>query len=316
MRLTSLRNVAAPMAALMAVACFPVPGFVDKAHVPVAQQYYRGCERGSGCTAAADALPLDQLFAVHAYGRSFHPWRSAANHIARRGPAAVPFLRERLAGARGSGEVAVIFEVFTAMQDTKSFDVRSDPALVALIQQAAHRFDDPGYFLRDEADELETGDRRPFSPSVVGRKWLHPNARDYDVAFAKAHCRGCDFRDWKAGVETLPIDQLYALYRLGWEDFHPTRNIEPEFAAHGAAAIPFIKTKLAEANDGLMLFNLISLLERMRDTGTYQPSADPELLTLVDAAVARVKGSDASDREAAQRLRTGAPHPLAELRAR
>lgn len=316
MRLTWLRNVVAAVPALMAAACFPVPGYVEKAYIPVAQQFYRSCERGSDCTAAADALPIEQLFAVHAYGRSFHPWRSAASHIARRGPAAVPFLRRQLANARGGGEVSSIFEVLTAMQDMKTFDVRTDPSLVALVQQAAHRFDDPGFFLRDEADELETGERRPFSPSVVGRKWLHPNARDYDVAFAKSHCRGCDFRDWKKGVEQLPLDKLYALYRFGWEDFHPARNIEPEFAARGAAAIPFIKAKLAEANDGLMLFNLLSLLERMRDTGTYKPSADPELLALVDAAVARVKQADASDREAAQRLRTDTPHPLAKLRAR
>lgn len=315
MRPSLLRNMAAATAALAVAACFPVPGYVEKAHIPVAQQFYRSCDRGSDCRAAADALPLDQLYAVHTYGRSFHPWRSAASHIARRGAAAVPFLRKRLAAARGGGEVSSIFEVFTAMRDSNSFDVRRDPSLVALIQRSANRVDDPGFFLRDEADELETGERRPFSPSVVGRKWLHGHARDYDVKFALSHCRGCDFRDWKAGIESLPIDKLYALYRLGWEDFHPARNIEPMLAARGAAAIPFVKTKLAEADDGLMLFNLLSLLERMRDTGTYKPSEDTELLALVDSAVARVKDYDGSNAAAAQRLRADAPHPLAELRA-
>jgi hypothetical protein len=313
MRLGLLKNMglAAALAALSAC----TPPYVEKAHLSVAKDYYRSCGWSADCRAAADALPMDQLYAVHLYGRSFHPWRSAAGHIARRGEAAVPLLREKLAAARDGGEISSLFEIFTAMQDLKSFDVRSDPSLVSLIQDAAHRVDDPGYFLRDEADELETGERRPFSPVVVGRKWLHGHAKDYDVKFAVSHCRDCDFRAWKEGIETLPIDKLYALYRNGWEDFHPARNIEPVLAARGAAAIPFVKTKLAEASDSLMLMNLLSLLELMRDSGSYQPQRDPELLALVDAAVARVKDYNDSNREAAKRLRNGTQHPLAKLRA-
>lgn len=300
-------------AAVQLAACRPP--YVDTRYVPVAQDYYRTCGWAADCTAAADALPLDQLYAVHLYGRSFHPWRGAAGHLARRGAPAMPFLKGKLGAARDGGEIASLFEVFDAMHDSGSFDVRGDAALIAAIQAAAHRVDDPGFFLRDQADELETGERRPFSVSVVGRRWLHPHGRDYDAAFARGHCRGCDFRDWKAGAEALPIDRLYALYRLGWEDFHPARNLEPLLAARGAAAIPFVKRKLAEADGGLMLMNLLSLLEMMRDLGTYDPARDPDLLRLVDAAVARGRDGAWQHEEAAARLRDGTPHPQIELRS-
>lgn len=309
----ALSGLVAGAAAALLSGCTPT--YIDEAYLPFAKEYYRSCERGQ-CPVPVETLSLDQLYAVHVYGGKYHHGRSRADEFARRGREAVPFLRAKLLAARKPGEVGDIFGLFKAMRRAGTYDVRTEPALVALIQAAAHRVKDPGYILRDTADELETGEDRPFAVVAV-RRWTEGYGKDYDLAFARSHCRGCDFRDWKAGIESLPVDKLYALYRYGWEHFFQTRNVERQLAERGVAAIPLLKAKLAQADRGFMLFNVLSVLEMMRDIGTYDPAGDPELTALADAAAARV-GGDYSDsnREAAARLRSGTPHPHAELRAR
>lgn len=302
----------AAAAALLIGAC--TPPYIDKAQLRFAKDFYRGCDRDR-CAVDERNLSLDQLYAIHLYGRSFHPWRSRTGEFVRRGAETIPFLRARLEAARDGGEIGSLFEIFQAMRRAGSYDIGGDRPLVAAIQAAAHRVKDPGFHLRDQADEIETGEERPFSPAAV-RKWNEGYGRDYDLAFAKSHCRGCDFRDWKAGIEQLPVDKLYALHRYGWEHFLPTRNVERQLAERGGAAIPLLKAKLAQADRGLMLLNILSVLELMRDIGTYDPARDPELLAMADAAAARVGGDYSHwNREAALRLRTDTPHPLAELRA-
>lgn len=78
-----IRILAVAATALALAAC--TPPYIDKAYLPSAKDYYRACGWQSDCSAPADALSLDRVYAVHLYGRSFHPWRSAAGHVARRG---------------------------------------------------------------------------------------------------------------------------------------------------------------------------------------------------------------------------------------
>ena len=132
------------------------PSYIDEAQLAFAKDYYKGCAR-EACPMSPDAMSLDQLYAVHLYGRRFHPWRSLAEPFARRGEAAIPFLRARLDAARDGGEVGSIFEIFQAMRRSGTFEVRSDPALIAAIRGAAGRVKHPGRFLRNEAEMLATG---------------------------------------------------------------------------------------------------------------------------------------------------------------
>ena len=139
---------------LVLAAC--TPPYIDKAQLPFARDYYKGCAR-EACPMRPEDMSLDQLYAVHLYGRRFHPWRSLAEPFARRGGAAIPFLRARLDAARDGGEVGSIFEIFQAMRRSGTFEVRSDPGLVAAILSAVGRVKHPGRYLRDEAEMLATG---------------------------------------------------------------------------------------------------------------------------------------------------------------
>jgi len=284
------------------------PPYIDEQHLAFEKDHCRGCD-GEQWAASAAGLPIDGLYALHLYGRSFHPWRGLSGLLADRPAEAVPLLRTRLAAATSGGEVGSIFDAFEAMQRKGTYDVRGDASLIASIQAAAHRVDDPGFHLRDQADEIETGEAKPLTFMAV-RKWTEGLGDDYDVKFAKSHCRGCDYRDWKAGAEALPIDKLYAPQRYGWEGFSMPRELDHVLAARRAEAIPFLKAKLAEADRGLMLLNILRVIEVMREIGTFEARDDPELLALADAAAARVKGDYAQwNREIAERLRTGAPSP-------
>ena len=295
--------------ALALAAC--TPPYIDKAQLRFAKDYYKGCAR-EACPMSLEAMSLDQLYAVHLYGRRFHPWRGMSGEFARRGAGTIPFLRARLGAARDGGEVGSIFEIVRAMERLGTFDPRSDPGLIASIQEAASRVKDPGYYLRDEADDIETGEQKPFGFGA-GLRWLEGLGKDYDNDFAKRHCRGCDYRAWKEAAEKLPIDKLYAVQRYGWEHFTPSRNLDLVVARRGAEAIPFLKTRLAIAERGLMLLNILSTLELMRHLGTFEPRSDPELIALAESAAARQQGNYAPwVRESAERLRSGAPHPRIE----
>ena len=133
------------------------PPYIDEAWLPFAKDYYKGCAR-EACPIALEAMSLDQLYAVHLYGRRFHPWRGMSGEFARRGAAAVPYLRTKLAAARDGGEVGSIFEAFQAMRRSRTFEPRSDAVLIAAIREAASRVKDPGHYLRDQAEEIATGE--------------------------------------------------------------------------------------------------------------------------------------------------------------
>lgn len=62
-----------------------------------------------------------------------------------------------------------------------------------------------------------------------------------------------------------------------------------------------------------MLFNIVTVLELMRDSGTFDPAGDPELLALAGAAAERVEGGYAEwIAGSVARLKSGARSPEAD----
>jgi hypothetical protein len=278
-----------PFLALALAACMPplYPGKSGDYDVAVGKAWAKS-HGWSGWQEGAETLTLDQLYAIHRYGlNKIHPSPTMNAEFARRGAAAAPFLRSKLESATTYGQVGSIFEALLAMQEAGSYDVSTDSAFVAVIQSQAARWPDKYEYLRDKADELETRSRIPFGVAPWGRRPFQGLGDDYNVNFAKAHCRGCDYREWTAGLDALPIEQLYALHRYGWEGFALSRNIDHIVARRGASAIPFFKQKLAGPGGGSMVWTIASALEAMRKAKTYDASSDAELMSLLEAASAR-----------------------------
>jgi hypothetical protein len=295
------------LVALCLSSCMPLyPGPSDDYDAAFAKTYYRDTSLANP-PAPAGKLTLDQLYAAHRYGlNKMHPARSMSAEFARRGAIAAPFLRAKLEQQNSFGQVASILEAFKAMQEAGTFDVRSDPALVALIARTAQLYpDDPYHTLDDMADELETGTRIPTWFQPYWRKPLKGLGEDYDSDFAREYCRRCDYRDYVAGLDRLPLEQLYALQRYKGDKLALSGNVDHFMARRGAAAIPFLKAKLAGPGSDVMVWNIVSTIELMRDLGTYDVTGDAELMRLAEAAVMRVAPDPGPLTVQLERLRSG-----------
>jgi hypothetical protein len=276
-----------------------------------AASWYEAERRGEAAV-PLEQLTVEQLWAVHRYGLNrMHPSRGMSGEFARRGAAAVPFLRAMLERQRSYGEVGSILEALRAMQDRGTVDPRTDLGLIALIQRSARAYDDPYAHVRDIADEIETGTRIPnwFQPYYrdprLGGFAREGRGDDYDVGFARRHCRRCSYRQWTAGLDQRPIEQLYALQRYAAENLIRQYNIDHIVARRGAAAIPFYKEKLRGPGTDIMVWNILSTLEAMRDLGTYDVAGDSELMALAAAAAQRVDPDPGPLSHLVARLKTG-----------
>lgn len=267
------------------------PGPSDDYDRRFAADFY-GRRAALGPPGGIEQLTVEQLYALHRYGLNrMHPARDMNAEFARRGAQAVPFLRAKLVEQQSFGQVASILLAFRAMQDAGSFDARTDPELIALIQQAAHAYPArPNSHLRDLADELETGRRFPERFPPWGRRPFQGLGDDYDHDFARSYCRECDYLEWTEGLEALSIEQLYAVQRFGWEGRDWPRDIDDQVARRGASAIPFLKQRLRAGGSGFMVWNILSVLQRMQQGGHYDVLGDAELVQLAEAAVNRVEG--------------------------
>jgi hypothetical protein len=144
------------------------------------------------------------------------------------------------------------------------------------------------------------------------------HSSDYSVPFAKAY--------WAAPPEARPPpssltpEQLYALNQYGRRAFHPWRTMAPAFGCKGAAAVPFLKTKIRPGTVG----GLLELFVWMRWMGTYEPSADADLMQRIRTAYAdmpkSLREAYASDLAAVEALPGSnlrmSPGPAEQLRAR
>jgi hypothetical protein len=291
------------LTALSLAACFPLyPGPSDDYDVKFASDYWRGA------TLRPEDLTLEQVYSVHRYGlNKRHPATSLSSEFARRGAEAAPFLRAKLEQQQSFSQVGSIFEAFKAMQEAGTYDVRSDPSLVALIQRSAAAYDDdPHHTLEDMADELETGTRVPTWFQPYWRGMLQGRGKDYDDEFAEDYCKRCDYREYVAGLGPLSVEQLYSLQRYEGETKMFGRNIDHAMARRGAAAIPFLKRKLAGPGSDVMVWTIMSTLEVMRDLGTYDVTGDAELMRLTETAVQRVAPDPGPLSVQLERLKTGA----------
>ena len=280
----------AAFAALSLSACLPLyPGPSNDYDVAFATTYFRNTSLANPPGPASE-LTLDQLYAAHRYGlNKMHPARSMSGEFSRRGAVAAPYLRAKLEQQQSFGQVASIFEAFKAMQEAGTFDVRSDASLVLLIRRSAAAYPEEPYFtLHNMADELETGTRIPFWFQPYYRRPLQGLGKDYDSDFAKSYCRRCPYREYVSGLDQLPTEQLYALQRFDGDTNALDRNVDHFMARRGAVAIPFLKQKLVGPGSDIMVWNIMSTIELMRDLGTYDVTADAELMRLAEAAVLRV----------------------------
>jgi hypothetical protein len=295
------------LAGLWLAGCFPLyPGPSGDYDVAFASDYWKDATL-EGPRTRASGLTLEQLYAAHRYGlNKMHPARGLGAEYARRGAAAASDLRARLEQQQSFSQVASILEAFAAMQEGGSYDVRSDPALVALIQRSAAAYPkDPYATLRDMADELETGTRIPTWFQPYWRGPLEGRGKDYDDDFAEDWCRRCDYREFIAGLDALTLDQLWSIQRYEAETRLLGRNVDHFMARRGAAAVPFLKAKLAEPTSDVMVWNAMSTLELMRDLGTYDVRGDAELMGLAEAAVLRADPNPGPLQVQLERLRAG-----------
>lgn len=295
------------LAALALPGCLPLyPGPSSDYDLAFAKGYYKNVSYIQEHP-NAPGLTLDQLYAVHRYGlNKMHPARSMNAEFARRGAAAEPYLKAKLEQQQSFGQVASILEAFKAMQDAGSYDVRSDPALVARIRRSAAAYPkDPYHTLNDLADELETGTRIPSWFQPYWRKPFQGVGKDYDAEFAKQRCRRCSYRQFIAGLDQMPIDKLYAIQRYEADKSMLGRNVDHIMARRGAAAIPFLKQKLAGPGTDVMVWTVSSTLEMMRDLGTYDVAGDAELMRLAEAAAQRVAPDYGPLMVQLERIKTG-----------
>lgn len=276
-----------PLALLTLGACFPIhPGPHGDYDIGFARAHFRAQGPSS-----PETLSVPQLYAAHRYlQNATHPSRSLAGQFIRRGGETVPFLRGQLANPQSMAQISSVLDLFKAMQTAGAFDARSDPGLIALIRQAALHFPDRDSLLRDRADEIATGTRFPNRWPPWGRRPFAGLGDDYDRDFARAYCRDCDYLDWVAGLDSLGIEQLYAVQRFGWEARTYPRDIDDHVARRGAAAIPFLKARLAAGGSGFMVWNIFSVLQRMQKEGHYDVLGDAELMRLAAAAATDVEG--------------------------
>lgn len=260
-------------------------------------------------TLAGREVPLDEVYRDYLQGFRRHPWRLETAEFERRAGEAAPFLKARLSSATGGREIWGIVQILLRLQEGGVFDAASDPDLVALVQSKA--VSAPGGWsrrLRDDADQLELRERYPIGVSVARPPG---SAADYDADRARALCRGCDLRAWRDRVRDLPVEELYAAQRYGWEHAWPPVVLDPELAARGASAVPMLKRRLRTGGTALMVWNVVRVLQLMRETRPYDVAGDEELLGLVGLAAARVSRDwRETVAPAAARLASGAPDPI------
>ena len=295
------------LAGLALAGCLPLyPGPSGDYDLTFAKTYYRNTTLANP-PRSPEELTLDQLYAAHRYGlNKMHPARGMSGEFARRGAAAAPYLRAKLERQQSFGQVASILEAYKAMQESGSYDVRSDPEVIALIKRSADLYPkDPYHTVRDMADELETGTRIPVWFQPYWRKPLQGTGKDYDKEFAEDYCRRCSYRDYTRDLDRMPIEKLYALQRFLGDKGSMLRNVDQFMARRGPAAVPFLKAKLAGPGSDIMVWNINSTIELMRDMGTYDVTGDAELMRLAEAAVMRVAPDFGPLTVQLERLKTG-----------
>ena len=113
------------------------------------------------------------------------------------------------------------------------------------------------------------------------------HSSDYDVAFARAYGRGRSAAEWERPPRDLSVEQLYALQRHGRLAFHPWRSVAAAFACRGAAAVPFLKTRIRERTFG----SLVEVFRWMRLMNTYDVAGDADLIARLRGAYAAMPGT-------------------------
>ena len=306
-----------PIAAVTLTACPPpiYPKHVGDYDLAFAKSYFGSIRGRDGPDASG--YTLEQQYALYRFAREriHHPPRTGTN-LVERGAETASFLRGKLEQAQNGRAVDAILSLLRAMQREGTYDARSDPAYIALIQREAAEHDDKYGRLRDVADDIETDTELP---SVIGG-WLEPlftgSDADFEEDWAEEYCQHCDYRETVREADRLPIDKLYALQRFNWDREWP-RNLNRYMARRGPEAAAFYKAKLSGKTSGEMLWVILSTLELMRDLGTYDVPGDAEMMRLAEAAVGRLKGwRKAETEEILARLRSGARHPFLKVEER
>jgi hypothetical protein len=106
------------------------------------------------------------------------------------------------------------------------------------------------------------------------------HSEDYNVPFARGYWRAD--ASARTPLSELSVEQLYALNEYGRRAFHPWRSVGGPIACRGAAAIPFLKSKISPRNMGTML----EIIIWMRWLETYDVDGDADLQARLRSAFA------------------------------
>ena len=80
------------------------------------------------------------------------------------------------------------------------------------------------------------------------------SSKDYSVPFARSYWATPAAQ--RPTLSSLTMEQLYSLNQYGRRAFHPWRTMAPAFGCRGAAAVPYLKTKIAPKTVGGLLETL------------------------------------------------------------
>jgi hypothetical protein len=89
------------------------------------------------------------------------------------------------------------------------------------------------------------------------------------------------------------LDDQYSIFICGNQFMRPPAQYLAEpFARGGTDVVPFLKDKLAQAQDDLTIRDIILVFTEMSRQKAYRVAEDGDLIRLMTEAVARMKNAD------------------------
>lgn len=126
-----------------------------------------------------------------------------------------------------------------------------------------------------------------------------------DVSIGMGSCKHKQCDKWIKTFFQLPLEERirrfsnytledqYSIYTCGNEVVHPpAMYLAGPLAMNGKAAVHFLKVKLLQAKNDLLIHNIILIFAEMSRRKTYDIMGDRQLVRLLDNSVAKMKNEE------------------------